>query len=118
MTQEKWRKKIVENCKSVGTYEKHFEDVIDTLSQILEQRDIVHKQWVDEGKITIITHVNKAGEANPAKNPLITLEADLNTQALALWKELCLTPKSFKDAKNVKIDKPSSFEDILNDITS
>ena len=116
MTKEQWYEKIVDNCKSAGTYQEHFESVIDTLSQILETRDLIHKQWVKEGKKATVIHVNKAGEANSTKNPLLTLESDLNTQALAYWRDLGLSPAGLRKLKaDVVVTKDQgSFAQLLS----
>ena len=96
MKKAEWIKLITTACEDAGTYKPYFDSVIDTLGQILEVRDITYKQWVDEGSEPVIIHVNKAGEANPTKNPLLTMTNDLNTQALQYWKECGLTPSGLK----------------------
>lgn len=117
MEKKKWKEKIVDACKEAGTYQSYFDSVIDTLAQIMEIRDITHEKWVEEGSEPTIIHVNKAGEANSTKNPLLTLENDLNTQALAHWKELGLSPGGLRKLKaDVVVANESSFEDLLNSI--
>ena len=119
MTFKEWKEIITSNCKSIGTYQDHFIPVIDTLAQILENRDITHKQWVLEGSEPVVIHVNKAGEPNPVKNPLLVLENDLNSLAMTYWREMCLTAKSFKEAKNVANEstKVGAFEKILEEMS-
>ena len=39
---------------------------------------------------------NKAGATNLTKNPLLVLWDELNKTALAYWRELGLTPSSYK----------------------
>lgn len=41
-------------------------------------------------------YTNKAGATNLTKNPLLVLWDDLNKSALAYWRELGLTPSSYK----------------------
>lgn len=115
MNKTKWQKIIKQNCESVGTYKPHFDSVIDTLSQILETRDTVHDQWVKEGCQATVIHVNKKGEPNPAKNPLLTLEIDLNSQALAFWRDLGLSPAGLRKLKAdvIVADEKSGFEQLL-----
>lgn len=118
MNKKTWKKLIKENCESVGTYQPHFDSIIDTLSQVLETRDNVHKQWIDEGGKATVTHTNRAGEANTAKNPLLTLEMDLNSQALAFWRDLGLSPAGLRKLKADVIvsNEQNGFEKLLASI--
>lgn len=92
MEKQKWRDEIVRACQGVGTYRPQFDQVIDTLAGIMEERDKVHEQYIATGAHPTVIHTNKAKEQNIAKNPMLVMEMDLNTQALAYWKELGLTP--------------------------
>lgn len=114
MNKKQWKEKIEDACKEARTYEPYFDSVIDTLAQIMEIRDITHKKWVEEGSEPTIIHVNKAGEANSTKNPLLTLLNDLHTQSLAYWKELGLTVKGFHSLEKETTANEASFEDLLN----
>ena len=118
MNKASWKKIIKANCESVGTYQPHFDSIIDTLSQILESRDKVHKQWIEEGGSATVIHVNKAGDANSAKNPLLCLEMDLNSQALAYWRDLGLSPAGLRKLKADVIikDEKNGFEKLLASI--
>lgn len=118
MNRKQWIKRITEACKSANTYKDYFDQVIETLAQILEMRDQVHQQYVDEGcQPTIIVTTDRSGKENIHKNPLISMESELNTQALKYWSELGLTAASFKKL-NVKEDDGGSLEDLLNKIAN
>ena len=39
MTKLKWARRIRESCEQAGTYREYFDDVIDTLADILARRD-------------------------------------------------------------------------------
>lgn len=91
-----WKRRIVSACKKAGTYQKCFTDVIETLAQIMEDRDKVHEQYVEDGCRPTVIHTNKAKEANVVKNPMLVMEMELNAQALSYWKELGLTPAGLK----------------------
>ena len=117
MDRAKWRQIITESCEKVGTNEPQYEPVIETLAGILAKRDAADKQFRDEGSQYIIEKVNtRSGEANPSKNPLLLLIMDLNTQALAYWRDLGLTPAGLKklnsDALNAKATA-DGFEALL-----
>lgn len=96
MEKKEWIRKINAACKKAGTFRPEFKYVIETLAQIMEDRDKVHEQYVEDGMRPTIVHTNKAKEANIVKNPMLVMEMDLNAQALAYWKELGLTPAGLK----------------------
>ena len=115
MSKQEWIERITNDCKSANTYKLYFDSVIDTLAQILEMRDIVHKQFVDEGsQATIIVTTDRSGKENVHKNPLIAMETELNSQALKYSVELGLTYKSLQ--RDLFNDGDVSFEDILKEI--
>lgn len=116
MTREEWRKKITKNCKSAGTYKPFFDSAIDTLASILEQRDIAQAVFEEEGSQPVVIHVNQAGEANNVKNPVLLMIMDSNTQALAYWRELGLTSKSWQammKEERLNGEKRDTLEDAL-----
>ena len=96
MEKAEWMRKIKAACKKAGTYQPQFTYIIETLAQIMEDRDKVHEQYVSTGSHPTIIHTNKAKEQNVVKNPMLVMEMDLNAQALAYWKELGLTPAGLK----------------------
>lgn len=118
MKKEKWKEVIVQACVDAKTYKPYFESVIDTLSQILETRDQIHQQYVDEGcQPTVVRHTDRSKMENIAKNPLLSLETDYNTQALKYWIELGLTSRSLKAIQNgLKQDEGTSIEALLSDL--
>lgn len=107
MEKTEWTRKIKAACKKAGTYQPQFNYIIDTLAQIMENRDSVHEQFVEDGSRPTITHINKAKEANVVKNPMLVMENELNAQALAYWRDLGLTPAGLKklNAEVVKDQK-------------
>lgn len=119
MNKEEWKERIVSSCKAAGTYSEFYEDVIDTLSSIMETRDEAHRQYVESGSHPTIIHTNKAKERNVVKNPILTMELELNAQALAYWRDLGLTPSGLKklNAEVVKDKNAGSFEKLLERIT-
>ena len=96
MEKAEWMRKIKAACKKAGTYQPPFTYIIETLAQIMEDRDKVHEQYVQTGAHPTIIHTNKAKEQNIVKNPMLVMEMDLNAQALAYWKEMGLTPGGLK----------------------
>ena len=107
MEKAEWMRKIKAACKKAGTYQPQFTYIIETLAQIMEDRDKVHEQYVSTGSHPTIIHTNKAKEQNVVKNPMLVMELDLNAQALAYWRDLGLTPAGLKklNAEVVKDQK-------------
>ena len=96
MTSKQWKRLIKKQLSSLGQEESAYDSVISTLSDILEQRDVVYKQYVCAGCEPVREYTNKGGNTNITKNPLLVLWDDLNKSALAYWRELGLTPSSYK----------------------
>ena len=96
MEKAEWMRKIKAACKKAGTYQPQFNYVIDTLAQIMENRDKAHDQYIASGSNPTIIHTNKAKEKNVVKNPMLVMENELNTQALAYWRDLGLTPAGLR----------------------
>lgn len=115
MEKSKWKKEIVKACEEAGTYRPCFDAVIDTLAKVLEDRDEAEKQYEAEGSQPTVIHVNQAKEKNIAKNPILVMRNELNTQALAIWRELGLTPKGLRTLTADVVEKGSgrAFEALL-----
>ena len=63
-------------------------------------------------------HTNKGGSTNIVKNPALVVLMDCNTQALAYWRELGLTSRSYKTmtgSLNVQVES-KSLEEALADL--
>ena len=118
MEKAKWKKKIVKACKDAGTYRPFFDSVIDSLSGIMENRDIAHEQYVASGSKPTVIHTNKAKEKNIAKNPALVMEMELNSQALSYWRDLGLTPAGFKKIKQDMKEEQASFDKILEELVN
>ena len=118
MNKDKWKKTIEKACQDAGTYQPYFDSVIDTLSLILETRDNVHQQFLDNGaEPTIVKYTDRSNKPNINKNPMLTVETELHSQALAYWNALGLTPLGLKKLKaDVVNNDENSIEDLLEAI--
>lgn len=119
MKSSEWKEIIEEQCKEAGTMRKAFIPVIDDLSLILERRDCVYKQFLDEGAKVVIEKTSDRGAKNMTQNPLFTTWKELNTQALTYWRELGCTPKGLKQIsdESVKAGKQNkrSFAELIRE---
>ena len=96
MTAKQWENLIKKQLSRLGQTEEAYHSVVSTLADILEQRDSVYQEYVDGGCEAVREYTNKGGNTNLTKNPLLVLWDDLNKTALAYWRELGMTPSSYK----------------------
>lgn len=96
MTTKQWNNLIKKQLSALGQQEKAYDSVVSTLADILEQRDAVYMQYQAEGGLPVREYTNNSGATNSTKNPLLVLWDELNKSALAYWRELGLTPSSYK----------------------
>jgi len=118
MTREEWKEQITGSCRTVGTYRPEFDPVIDTLAGILEKRDKTEDQFQRSGGNAVVTHTNKGGNANLAKNPLLVVIGELNAQALAYWRDLGLTPSGLRKLNEQALQqrKSSALAEVLKEL--
>ena len=114
MKKQSWKGRITAACEEAGTYQPGFEAIIETLADILEQRDSAYKQFVKEGAHAVVEHTSDRGAVNAKINPLLTVWDTLNKTALAYWKELGGTPAGLKKITNDALSKSTvGFEQLL-----
>lgn len=117
MQKESYRKKIIKEMKSAGTYKTQFDMVINTLSSILERRDEAEEEYIESGGKPIVEHTNNGGTTNRVKNPALTVWDDLNKTALTYWRDLGLTPAGLKKLKDDALKvSGASFGDLIKSI--
>lgn len=118
MTAEDWAKVIHNACIEANTYRPFFDSVIKVLAEIMELRDDAVQRYHESGAETVVVHINRSGAENVAKNPALTVIMDCNTQALAYWRDLGLTPAGYKRLNSTVQEKPETFETMLSKIVS
>ena len=96
MTKSKYKNLILEQLLALKIYESSYDHVIESLAAILEQRDKTFREFKKSGGESVIKYTNKGGSTNMTKNPLLGMWDELNKTALAYWRELGLTPSSYK----------------------
>jgi len=96
MTKNKWKSLILAQMAALHVQNEAYISVVEALAGILEQRDKTFREFKDSGGRSVIEYTNKGGSTNMTKNPLLVLWDDLNKSALAYWRELGMTPSSFK----------------------
>ena len=96
MKKSTWKNKIKKACIEAGTYQIYFDSIIDTLAGILEIRDKAQEKFEQSGGNPVVMHTNKGGATNMIKNPALVAIMDCNSQALAYWRDLGLTPAGLR----------------------
>ena len=96
MTKAKYQNLIQKQLSALGIEGKNYDSVIDSLALILVQRDETRKEFEENGGKSVIEYTNKGGSTNMTKNPILVIWDELNKTALAYWRELGLTPSSYK----------------------
>ena len=91
MKKASYIKLIKEQIKIDADYIASFKTTIEILAEILEERDKVYKQYIDEGANPTIIFESDRGAKNPKPNPLFKEWQDLNIQALGYLRDLGLT---------------------------
>ena len=117
MTKNAWKNRITQASIEAGTYQPYFDDVIETLAGILENRDKAQRQFKKDGSKPVIEKTDQRGHVNLVKNPALVIINECNAQALTFWKELGLTAKSFQTMQSNGFKKPeATLEDVLSKI--
>ena len=116
MKKADWRREIIKKCQSVGTFRSEFLPVINSLADLLEERDRIRSKYRSEGEQPLVERVSDRGAVNKVKNPLLTAWEDLNRDALAYWRDLGLTPAGLKKlGEDTVRQKRSALADLLGD---
>ncbi len=115
MDKTSWKARIISALEEIGMNKPQFSLVVDTLAEILEQRDKAFAEFLESGAKSCIVKTSDRGAQNISKNPQLLIWMDLNDTCLQYWKELCLSPASLKrlsvEAQNA--DKGSILEALL-----
>ena len=96
MSKIKWKNLINKQLSALGLQNDAYDSTVESLAMILEQRDKTFEEFQDSGGKSVIEYTNKGGSTNMTKNPLLVMWDELNKTALAYWRELGLTPSSYK----------------------
>ena len=121
MKKQGWSRKIKEQCEAAGTYQPHHDPVIATLASVLAKRDEAEAQYKANGGQPVIEYTSDRGSKNMVKNPSLQVIIELNSQALAFWRDLGLTPAGLKklngDALTAKATT-AGFEQLIAKIAN
>lgn len=80
--------------KSLGTYKKEYNELIDIYAGMLHQYQYFEKQFEESGYQITEEYTNKAGATNQRKVPLLTAMESLRKDIISYSDRLCLNPKT------------------------
>ena len=120
MKKASYIKLIKEQIKIDADYIASFKTTIDILAEILEERDKIYKQYIDEGANPTIIFESDRGAKNPKPNPLFKQWQELNIQALGYLRDLGLTAAGLRKLSGQipKQEKPKpdfNLDDCIDD---
>lgn len=116
---ETYKKKIVQDMKSIGTYKPEFNKIIDNLANIYEDMDTARDQFKKSGGNIVVKHTNKNGSTNIVKNPFFLAIEGLQNNILMYNRELGLTPAGYRKIKGeaaIPEEKRKGIASILEEI--
>ena len=103
-----WRKKIRKATETVGTYQESFDEVINTLADLLAERDRVYDKYIEEGAEPLVLVTSDRGQENKRDNPLLTTWRSINRDVLQYWRDLGLTPAGLKKIMDDSMKQPEA----------
>lgn len=106
------KKATVKQMKSLGTYRKEYESLIDIYAGLLFQYTKYEKEHAERDYEVAEIYVNKAGAENYRKIPLVNVMETLRRDILTYSDRLMLNPKSLGEI--IAQDSDSSIIDIMN----
>ena len=106
------KKATVKQMKSLGTYRKEYESLIDIYAGLLFQYTKYEKEHAERDYEVAEIYVNKAGAENYRKIPLVNVMETLRRDILTYSDRLMLNPKSLGEI--IAQDADSSIIDIMN----
>lgn len=106
------RKATVKNMKSLGTYRKEFDHLINIYANMLYQYILYEEEHAADGYKIADIYVNKAGAENLRKLPRINVMETLRKDILTYSDKLMLNPKALGEV--IAQDTGGTILDIMN----
>lgn len=104
---------IKRQMKSLGTYKKEYDRMIEIFAGMLHQYHTFEEEFAAGGYRITELYTNKAGATNERKTPIYTAMESLRKDIAAYSDRLCLNPKSLENVTAEKESK-SKLAAVLN----
>lgn len=93
-TKKQFRSATIREMKSLGTYKKEYNNLIDIYSGMQHQYQVFELKFEESGFQITVEYTNKAGATNERKVPILTAMESLRKDILSYSDRLRLNPKS------------------------
>ena len=119
MNKEDWKTKIEEQIKFDHDYIPSFQTTIQILSEMLEERDRVYSQYLEDGARPVVEFISDRGASNLKQNPLLRQWQEINTLCLSYLRDLGLTAAGLRKLQGQipkeKFEGPNALDQLLKD---
>jgi len=95
-SKEQIRKQTIKHMKSLNTYKKEFDQIIDIYAGLVYQYQLFEQQFIDSGYQITEEHTNKVGATNQRKVPILTAMECLRKDIATYSDRLQLNAKALK----------------------
>ena len=95
-SKKKWIGVILGEMQKLGIEPEKFGPFIEDSADIFYLRDMARDQLKKSGYELTMNHTNKFGATNLSKSPQYLAWKELDDKAMERWRELGLTPSSYK----------------------
>lgn len=112
-TKKQLKSIVVKNMKTMGTYKKEFDQIIDIYAGMLYQYLFFEDELEGMGYRITEDYTNKAGATNQRKVPLLTAMESLRKDIISYSDRLTLNPKSININLPDKEDEGSPLDRFL-----
>ena len=112
MTKDEWKKVIEGQIKFDHDYIPSFQTTIQILSEMLEERDRVYTQYIEDGARPVVEFKSDRGATNLKQNPLLRQWQEINTLCLSYLRDLGLTAGGLRKLQGT-LPKETYGEDSL-----
>lgn len=110
MTADEWQSTITAQMRAKGLDSMCDSPVVRDTAMLAAEADRLWHDYQATGGNPVVKHTNVKGETNLERNPLLQAWLAVQAQTLANYRELCLTPKSYRQAVGeVRTDKAADY---------
>ncbi|KLR75281.1 MULTISPECIES: P27 family phage terminase small subunit [Geobacillus] len=107
---------IKRQMKSLGTYKKEYDRMIEIFAGMLHQYYMFEEQFAESGYKITEMYTNKAGATNERKTPLYTAMESLRKDIATYSDRLCLNPKAM-EAITIEQQNKSKLAQVLSELS-
>ncbi|WP_245669362.1 P27 family phage terminase small subunit [Caryophanon tenue] len=107
-TKKQLKSAVIREMKSLGTYKKEYNNLIEIYAGLLHQYQVFELQFEQSDYQITEEYTNKAGATNDRKRPIFTAMESLRKDIVSYSDRLCLNPKSLNVEQPKKVEVVTS----------